>query len=54
MQIISQGYQSLSLVVALNYDRVLIPLAILVGLAGGAMIGHELWALHPADLPAVH
>ncbi|MCB2135363.1 MAG: hypothetical protein KDE08_05380 [Rhodobacteraceae bacterium] len=42
MQMIQSSYRGLSLVLDLGLDRVLIPLAIVVGLAGGAMIGSEL------------
>lgn len=45
MQTIQNGYRSLSLLVSLNFDRIIIPLAILVGLVGGALIGAELAAL---------
>ena len=42
MQMIQNGYRSFSLMMDLGLDRILIPLAIVVGLAGGAMIGAEL------------
>ena len=42
MQIIQRGYRGLSLMLDLNVDRILIPLAIVVGLLGGAMIGSEI------------
>jgi predicted ABC-type sugar transport system permease subunit len=42
MQMIQSGYRGLSLVFDLSIDRILIPLAIVVGLAGGAMIGSEI------------
>lgn len=42
MQMIQRGYRGLSLVFNLSVDRILIPLAIVVGLAGGAMIGAEI------------
>lgn len=42
MQAIQSGYRGLSLLFALSADRILIPLAIVVGLAGGAMIGAEI------------
>jgi hypothetical protein len=42
MQLIQNSYRGLSLVLDLSLDRILIPLAIVVGLAGGAMIGSEL------------
>lgn len=41
MQLIQSGYRGLSLVLELSLDRILIPAAIVVGLAGGAMIGAE-------------
>ncbi len=49
MQMIQSGYRGLSLVFALSVDRILIPLAIVVGLLGGAMIGTEI-----AKLQAPH
>ena len=42
MQAIQNGYRGMTLVLALASDRILIPLAIVVGLAGGAMIGSEI------------
>jgi predicted ABC-type sugar transport system permease subunit len=42
MQMFQSGYRGLSLVFDLSIDRILIPLAIVVGLAGGAMIGSEI------------
>jgi hypothetical protein len=42
MQMIQKSYRGFSLVLDLGLDRILIPLAIVVGLAGGAMIGSEL------------
>ncbi len=54
MQIVRSGYQGLSLILAMNFDRIIVPLAIVVGLVGGAMIGAELLELQPLDAPAVH
>lgn len=42
MQMIQSSYRGVSLMVELGLDRILIPLAIVVGLAGGAMIGAEI------------
>lgn len=42
MQVIQSGYRGFSLLFDLGADRILIPLAIVVGLAGGALIGAEL------------
>ncbi len=42
MQMIQSGYRGFSLVMDLGLDRILIPLAIVLGLAGGAMIGAEM------------
>ena len=42
MQAIHYGYRGMALVLALASDRILIPIAIVVGLAGGAMIGSEI------------
>ena len=42
MQMMKRGYRGLSLVFSLGMDSILIPLAIVVGLAGGAMIGSEI------------
>lgn len=54
MQAIQQGYRGLSLVFALNLDHIVIPLAILVGLIGGAMLGTAILDFQPQDLPRVH
>ena len=54
MQIIQSGYRGLSLVLELGADRILIPLAIVVGLAGGAMIGTELSRLQAPEFPFIH
>lgn len=42
MQLLQSGYRGFSLVLDLGADRILIPLAIVLGLAGGALIGTEL------------
>ncbi len=42
MEMIQSGFRGFSLVLDLGLDRILIPLAIVLGLAGGAMIGTEL------------
>lgn len=54
MQVLQSGYNGLSLIFALNFDRIIVPLAIIVGLVCGAMIGAHLIALQPLDAPAVH
>ena len=41
MQSIAQRYSVLSLILAMTMDRIILPLAVIVGLAGGAMIGAE-------------
>lgn len=50
MQSIQSGFRGLSLVLEIGLDRILIPLAIVVGLAGGAMIGAELARLNPPEM----
>jgi len=45
MQSIAQRYSVLSLILAMTMDRIILPLAVIVGLAGGAMIGAELASL---------
>lgn len=42
MTLIQNSFRSFAVMIDLNSDRVLIPLAIVVGLVGGAMIGAEL------------
>jgi hypothetical protein len=54
MQAVARGYSGFSLLFAMTVDRLIIPLAVIVGLAGGAMIGTELSKLHPPSLPAIH
>ncbi len=50
MHLLQSGYRGVSLVLDLGLDRILIPLAIVVGLAGGAMIGTELSRLQPPEI----
>ena len=50
MQMIQNSYRGISLVLDLGLDRILIPLAIVVGLAGGAMIGFQLTTRSAARL----
>ncbi len=40
--VLTEGYRGLSLVLDLTLDRVLVPVAILVALAGAALIGVQL------------
>lgn len=47
---IAKGARGLWLLVDLNWERVATPMAILVGLAGGAAIGAELLHLVPGPL----
>lgn len=54
MQIIQNGYRGLSLVVSLNWDRLIYPVAIIVGLIGGALIGNELMQLPLPAAPTIH
>ena len=54
MQMIHEGYRGLSLVFALNLDRILFPLAIAAGLAGAAVLDTYLLELQPHDLPHVN
>lgn len=49
MQMIQSGYRGFSLMMDLGLDRILIPLAIVVGLAGGAVIGAELTRLQAPE-----
>jgi hypothetical protein len=50
MQSIQDGFRGFSLVIDLGLDRILIPLAIVVGLAGGAIVGAELANLSAPEL----
>ena len=50
MQSIQSGFRGFSLVLDLGLDRILIPLAIVVGLVGGAMVGAELAHLNAPEL----
>lgn len=54
MQMLQSGYRGFSLVLDLGLDRILVPLAIVVGLAGGAMIGAELAALQAPAQQLMH
>lgn len=42
MGIVERGFRGFSVMIDINADRILIPLAIIVGLVGGAMIGAEI------------
>ena len=50
MHMLQSGYRGFSLVLDLGADRILIPLAIVLGLAGGAMIGTELARLQAPEI----
>lgn len=54
MQMIQSGYRGFSLVFDLGLDRILIPLAIVLGLAGGAMIGAELARFQTPETQFMH
>lgn len=53
MQLIERSYRGFSLVLDLGLDRILIPLAIVVGLVGGAMIGAEITQLQAPAAPSM-
>ncbi|PPB80102.1 hypothetical protein LV82_02387 [Albidovulum inexpectatum] len=46
---LSGGMRSLAVMLEVGLDRVLIPLAIVVALAGSAMIGGEIARMFPPD-----
>ena len=50
MQMVQNGYRGISLLFDLGADRILIPLAMVLGLVGGAMIGSELTRFEPPVL----
>ncbi|MFN0116013.1 MAG: hypothetical protein ACKVPY_15185 [Paracoccaceae bacterium] len=54
MQAVARSYSTFSMVVAIAFDRVMIPLAVVVGLAGGAMIGAELARLQTPAIPFIN
>lgn len=54
MQMLQSGYRGFSLVLDLGVDRILIPLAIILGLAGGAMIGAELARFQMPEQQLMH
>jgi hypothetical protein len=54
MQAISTGYYIAATVFGIAADRLLIPLAVVVGLAGGAMIGAELAQLQAPAADVIH
>ncbi len=43
MQMIAESYRGMSLMVELNIDRLLVPLALMVALTGMAMLGTTLY-----------
>ena len=50
MELIQRSYRELSLVFDINKDRIIYPIAIIVGLLGGMAIGLEILELYlPAD-----
>lgn len=53
MQTIQSGYRGFRLLLSLNFDRILIPAAIVLGLVGGALIGAELAAIQVPSAPSV-
>lgn len=54
MQLIQSGYRGFSLLLDLGLDRILIPLAIVLGLAGGAMIGTEITRFQTPENQFMH
>ncbi len=54
MQSIEKSYSGFWLVLELGLDRIIIPLAIVVGLAGGAMIGSELARFQAPENHGIH
>ncbi|MCW3780133.1 hypothetical protein [Defluviimonas salinarum] len=54
MQLIESGARGVSMVYQLGVDRILIPLAIVAGLAGGAMIGSEIARMQAPESPYMH
>lgn len=50
--VLTEGYRGLSLMVDLALDRILVPVAIIVALAGAALIGVELSALLAPEIQA--
>lgn len=50
--VLTEGYRGLSLMVDLTLDRILVPAAILVALAGAALIGLELSELLAPEMLA--
>ncbi|MEZ5779700.1 MAG: hypothetical protein R3E44_15190 [Paracoccaceae bacterium] len=54
MSIVERGFRGFSLMIDLSADRILIPLAIVVGLVGGAMIGAEIVELRAPTIQSPH
>ncbi|WP_169583193.1 hypothetical protein [Rhodobacter capsulatus] len=52
--VLSEGYRSFALVFDLAADRILVPMAIFVALAGAVVIGVEVSALLPAADPTLY
>lgn len=51
---LQSSYRGFSLVLELGLDRILIPFAIVLGLAGGALIGAELARLQAPEQQLMH
>jgi uncharacterized membrane protein len=54
MAIVLTGTRSLSELLSALLDRIMIPLAVIVGLSGGAMIGSELVKLQTPQGTVIH
>jgi hypothetical protein len=54
MDHVISGYRGFSALLSAAIDRLLIPLAVVVGLTGGAMIGAELARMQSAPVETIH
>jgi hypothetical protein len=54
MSLVITGSRNLVAVISMAVDRMLIPLAVIVGLSGGAMIGSELVKLQAPVNETIH
>lgn len=54
MQLTASRPRHAAQLVSAVFDRILIPLAVVVGLAGGAMIGSEIARLQAPGMERVH
>ncbi len=54
MSLVITGSRTVAELLSVVFDRIMIPLAVIVGLAGGAMIGSEIIKLQAPASQSIH